>query len=165
MSENYDMNNTERIAYVYLQSLGYRNIKYNKNISPDFETSDGKGWEVKPYPNYQFTDNQFMDMDYNSNIIFVDKNKEIFVAKFYEVCENSLKNIYIGGVLIYSPCWRPVIEDNEIIYAFAEPLDEKEVIKILKTQEKDHWKLSSGLQEKVNKLKLKTPRPVILIGK
>lgn len=44
------MNCREKHAYNYLLSLGYaeKDIKFNKMASPDFITSDGKLWEVKP---------------------------------------------------------------------------------------------------------------------
>lgn len=90
MIKNNNMNKKEQIAYEYLKSLGYKSIKFNTNSSPDFETKDGKGWEVKPYPNYKFTENQLYIMDFNTTIIFVDKYDDIFISPFYEILYNYI---------------------------------------------------------------------------
>lgn len=44
-----NMNASEKVAYQYLQTLGYTDsqIEFQSRRSPDFLTSDGKGWEVK----------------------------------------------------------------------------------------------------------------------
>lgn len=66
------MNETEKIAYKYLLSLGYADsdIRYHTNISPDFVTRDGKRWEVKKGSDKRrsiaiFTNAQLLTMNFN----------------------------------------------------------------------------------------------------
>ncbi len=87
------MNKNEIIGYNYLLSLGYKenNITFHKMMSPDFVTSDGKGWEVKVKPKrcsgikHIFTPKQFSLPD-NTEIIFVDGKEVIESINFKDCC-------------------------------------------------------------------------------
>lgn len=77
------MNQNEIIGYNHLLSLGYKpsEIKFNYKTSPDFITSDGKGWEVKNIDSLHFSEYQmFMPLD--TNIILVDNNNKPTVFRF-----------------------------------------------------------------------------------
>lgn len=125
------MNELEKIAYEYLLSKGYspEQITFNPRLSPDYETNDGKGWEVKR-PDLNFTWGQIQHMDYSTTILIVDNNGSITEKPFYEVLMGKHKvDNYPSDIDSRS---RRLIQwidkeknTKESVMAFAEPIDKK----------------------------------------
>jgi len=96
------MNDTERLAYEWLKSKGYKNIVFRPSRTPDFKTDQGyfevkKGYMAKGYINVVFYSGQREKIRDTKayTLVFNDKKEPIVIINPSDIMRDRIGNVIL----------------------------------------------------------------------